>query len=130
MFLNAVEYMAPSQGGGGFAEILYAQDFTADDGTTDLGDGSSIFSTDGSSQVVNGGLRMTEVNVGDVKSVFLTPQFGGKTGNIKTGEPDPSFIISIFRTLLLAFGLVDVHLVLPSAAGPITSFQVSPQISP
>lgn len=51
----------------------YSQDFTAADGTTDLGDGTTIASTDGTNSVQGNALRMTEVGTFSTRSSFRIP---------------------------------------------------------
>ncbi len=55
----------------------YVQEFEAEDGATDLGDGSIIASSDGTNSVQGGKLRMTEVNVGDTGASFVIPAVAG-----------------------------------------------------
>ncbi|MEM7386806.1 MAG: LamG-like jellyroll fold domain-containing protein, partial [Verrucomicrobiota bacterium] len=51
----------------------YANDFTYDDGTTDLGDGSIIASNDGTNSVQGGALQMTLAGTNSTASSFILP---------------------------------------------------------
>ena len=62
------------------AADFYIQDFTAPDGTTDLGDGTTIGSSDGvfgnatnTNQVLNNALRMTAASQNNTRSSFRIP---------------------------------------------------------
>ena len=54
-------------------QAQYSQDFEAADGTTDLGDGSLIWSNDGLNQVLSGALRMTQAETNSSNATFNTP---------------------------------------------------------
>ncbi len=63
------------------AHAQYSQDFDAADGTTDLGDGSQIWSNDGLNQVLGGRLRMTEAGTNSSNASFkIPPQAGSAAG--------------------------------------------------
>ncbi len=63
------------------AEVTeYVQHFQAANGTTDLGDGSIISSNDGTNQVIDGALRMTQSGTGDTASSFVIPVTGFHNG--------------------------------------------------
>jgi len=51
----------------------YTQDFEFDDGTTDLGDGTTIGSTTGVAQVLGGALRLSSTATGSERSSFRIP---------------------------------------------------------
>ncbi|MEM7383567.1 MAG: LamG-like jellyroll fold domain-containing protein, partial [Verrucomicrobiota bacterium] len=51
----------------------YSNDFTYDDGTTDLGDGSIIASNDGTNSVQGGALQMTLAGTNSTASSFILP---------------------------------------------------------
>ena len=58
--------------------VAYAQSFDGfADGTTDLGDGSSIRSNDGVAKVVDGALQLTQDGTGSSQSAFRIPGLGG-----------------------------------------------------
>ena len=57
----------------------YAQDFTFSDGTTNLGDGSDIRSTDGTASVQGNALRLTQDGTGNTRSAFRIPAQGNSS---------------------------------------------------
>ncbi|MEM7385673.1 MAG: LamG-like jellyroll fold domain-containing protein, partial [Verrucomicrobiota bacterium] len=76
----------------------YSNDFTYDDGTTDLGDGSIIASNDGTNSVQGGALQMTLAGTNSTASSFVLPPMdmsGGWTTTFDfviehTGENTPA----------------------------------------
>ncbi len=67
------------------AQADYSQSFEVADGTTDLGDGSAIWSNDGLNQVLNGQLRMTENGTNSSNASFKVPaQAGSAAGWVAT----------------------------------------------
>ncbi|MEM7394240.1 MAG: PA14 domain-containing protein, partial [Verrucomicrobiota bacterium] len=58
----------------------YANDFTYDDGTTDLGDGSLIASNDGTNSVQGGALQLTEAGTNSTAAAFVLPPMDASGG--------------------------------------------------
>ncbi len=69
----------------GVAQADYSQEFGQADGTTDLGDGTAIWSNDGLNQVLGGALRMTESGTNGTNASFKIPaQAGSAAGWVAT----------------------------------------------